>query len=389
MDTVKVSVAGLESIKDLKPLLTAEGPCLSLYMPLAATPAGQASNLNPLRWRELVDSLQKDVAIWGSDGVKLLESVADFETVVAGSDLVGRSIAVLRSPDVFRVVLLQHEVGTEAGFGPQFRIRPLLLELTRGKSFYLLALSQANVRLLHCTLTSSEEVPLGEGVITNFDRFMNSTEPDHARVMGAAVGPSGGSARTTVATTTSERESRDQFLSHFFKQIDRGVAGHLKGSHEPLITVGVDYEHTFYKRVNSYPNLLEEGVNGAANGLKSGEMQARALEVLNKSYEAKVDDVLADYNHRVGAGASNRLKDVVTAAHDGRVLNLVIADRLSSTGSFDPATNQVKASANGDTQDRDLINDAAIQTILHAGNVFVSATSKMPDGSPVAAVFRY
>jgi hypothetical protein len=95
--------------------------------------------------------------------------------------------------------------------------------------------------------------------------------------------------------------------------------------------------------------------------------------------------VLAEYDHKVGGGASNRLKDVLTAAHDGRVLTLVVSDSLTPTGTFDEATNQ----AIGGKGDQDLVNDAAAQTILHAGNVLVAPNSKMPHGSPVAAVFRY
>lgn len=388
MDTIKASTAALEHIRDLKPLLAAEGPCLSVYMPFTAAAPGQAANINHLHWRELLKQIDQQVAQSGEKAQALAATVGnlgDLQAEVPGS---GKTIAVLRSPEQFKILYLQETVGPKIVLGRSFYIRPLLRELTCGKSFHLLALSQNNVRLIHCTLTSSEEVPLS-GAATSFDRYMNSAKPDHSRVSGATAGSSAGSAKAVVGTTNTERETKDEYLSHFFKQIDRSVAETLRGRSEPLILAGVDYELSSYREINSYPHLLEPAVQGAPNGLKSGEMHARALQALRTAYDQKVDQVLAEYDHKVGGGASNRLKDVVTAAHDGRVLTLVVSESLTTTGSFDEATHAVSGRSTGDAADGDLINDAAVQTVLHAGNVLVAANPKMPHGSPVAAIYRY
>jgi len=103
----------------------------------------------------------------------------------------------------------------------------------------------------------------------------------------------------------------------------------------------------------------------------------------------RVDTALADWNHRVGAGASNRTKEVVTAAHDGRVLTLLVSDSLELTGVFEEATHRVTGRETGGPQDEDLVNDAAVQTILHAGKVLVAPHHKMPNGAPAAATFRF
>ena len=43
----------------------------------------------------------------------------------------------------------------------------------------------------------------------------------------------------------------------------------------------------------------------------------------------------------------------------------------------------------GTPEDEDLVNDAAVQTILHAGKVLVVPHHKMPTGAAVAAIFRF
>ena len=129
--------------------------------------------------------------------------------------------------------------------------------------------------------------------------------------------------------TSTDREDKDEYLAHFYKQIDRGLNEVLRGKTEPVVLVGVEYELALYRSLNTYQHLAEEMVQGAPNSLKAGEMHARALDAIARQYEKKVDDALAEYNHKVGGGASSRLEDIVRAAHDGRVLTLLVSDRYN------------------------------------------------------------
>ncbi len=301
-----------------------------------------------------------------------------------------RSIAVFRSPDTYRLALLDAEVAERAVLGPHFYVRPLLGELVKDRTFYLLALSQKNTRLLRCTMHSSEEIPFPADIKNDFEVWMNQVKPDHTAVYNAmSAAAQGISGPNALAPKGADQDAKDEYLSHYYKQVDRGVNEVLKGHTEPLVLCAVEYELPIYREINTYPNLASEEVRGAPNGLKSGEMHARAIGALEVCYANKVDGALAEWNHRVGAGASSRLKDVVTAAHDGRVLTLIVSDSQEQTGIFDEATHSVKGRETGSPEDEDLVNAAAVHTILHAGNVLIAPHSKLPNGSPMAAIFRY
>jgi hypothetical protein len=389
MDTLKAELAEFQTLKDLKPILAAQGPCLSVYMPLSSAPANQSSKANALEWKEMLRNLEPKIEQYGAEGRKLIDGISDFNAIWPNQEPQGRSIGVLRSPDVFLVTWVEQLARRRAVLGPHFYIRPLLPQLTNHRSFYLLALSQKNVRLLHCTTRTADEVPFPPGVATSFDAWMNTAKPDHVRDNRASPGPSAGSSGGIMFGTVSDTEDRDEYLSHFFRQIDRAVNEVLRGRTEPVVLCAVDYELPLYIAVNSYPHLASETVQGAPNSLKSGEMHARALEALDACYEHKVADALAEYNHKVGGGASNRIKEVVKAAHDGRVLKLVVSDSLETTGAFNEATYTVKGRETGTPEDQDLVNDAVVQTILHAGQVLVAPNGKMPNGTPVAAIYRF
>lgn len=389
MDILKAELAEFQTARDLKTILAAEGPCLSVYIPLSTAPPNQGAKANALEWKETLRTLEPKLQQYGAAGRELCESIRDWEGLVQGQPPQGRSVAVLRSPDVFCVTWIEEPVKSRAELGPHFYIRPLLPELTRDKAFYILALSQKNVRLLRCTSRTSEEVSFPQHVATSFEAYMNSAKPDHVTDNRATAGPGAGSSKGVMFTTSSEREDKDEYLAHFYRQVDRGAEETLRGKPEPVVLAGVEYELALYRSLHSNLRLAHECVQGAPNSLKSGEMHARALDAMLRCHEKKVDEALAQYNHKVGAGASNRLKDVVTAAHDGRVLTLLVSDSLERAGAFDASTHTVKGRETGGSEDEDLVNDAAVQTILHAGQVFVVPNGKMPNGTPLAAIFRF
>lgn len=387
---MKGEVAGFAHLKELKPMLSSGGPCISAYVPLSSLPNHQGANANVLKWKECIRSLEQRLPQHGAQARELVGSISDWDGLIGGVRPEGKSVAVFRSPDVFRVAWLDDEVNSQAIIGPHFYVRPLLPELTKAKTFYLLALSQKDVRLLCCNSNRAEEVPLStRGVATSFEEYMNPVKPDHTQSLGAATGPDSGASKTVSGTSNTEREDRDRYLSHFYKQIDRAVNDVLRGKTEPLVLAGVEYELSIYRDVNSYPNLSDEAVRGAPNGLKAGEMHARAIEAIGRDYQRKLDDALATYDHKVGAGATNRLRDIVTAVRDGRVLTLFVSDTLGQTGSFNESTYSMKGRETGSAEDEDLVNDAVVQAILHAGQVFVVPNTKMPNGAPLAATYRF
>lgn len=398
METLKPDIAHFERLDQLKPILVdQEGPCLTVYLSLGRTTTGPEANdkNNALRWREAIRSIEPQAKQTGRSGQDLLASIENWDLIRESFTEVGshraRSVAVLRSPNSFVVVTVARELADKAVCGPHFFVRPLLNELVRYRNFYLLALSNKNARLLHCTSDAADEVPLPGGVETNFESWQNIAKPDHTAVYNAMTsGTQGASGPNALAPKGSDREKKNEYLAHFYKQIDAGVNLALKDKMEPLVICGVEYELPIYRGINRYPRLVSEDVRGAPNSLKSGEMHARALEALDLSYDKKVDEALAEWNHLAGGGASNRLKDIVTASYAGRVLTLLISDSDDlKIGVFDEQSFSVKGKGTGSSSDEDLLNEAAIQTILHAGKVLVVPANKMPHGSPLAAIFRY
>jgi Bacterial archaeo-eukaryotic release factor family 3 len=384
MESLNGEIHEVRNLQDLKSLLSAPGPCASVYVTLKTT-----AKANALAWREAIRGIDGKLQEPGGVWQKIRETLTHWEPPSGDERAKSKALAVFCSSKVLSVTRLMEPVRNRAVLGPRFYVRPLLPELVKARTFYILALSQNDVRMLRCTPGSSEEVSFPEGIATSFDAYMNSAKPDHSRSNMTSAGHSAGHTKGVVGSTDTEREDKPEYLAHFFHQIDRGVNQLLRGSTDPVIPVAVEYELAQYRSLNTYPHLLDEAALGAPNGLKAGEMRARALEALTRSYQRRADKALAEYDHKAGGGASNRLKEVVTAARDGRVVTLLVSDSLENAGSYDETTHSVKGGDKDAPENEDLVNGAVVETLLHAGQVFTVPNNRMPHGAPAAAIFRY
>ncbi|HWF47585.1 MAG TPA: hypothetical protein VG168_11310 [Bryobacteraceae bacterium] len=359
---------------------------MSIYCSVAESPSNRGQYA--VRWKETIRGLERAHPDAGPEFLELIRSVANWDDIYQPRHTRWQSVAVFRSPDVFDRIWWEERVEAQARVGPHFFIRPLLPLFARERVFYILALSQKDIRLLRCTPTDSDLVDLG-GVPTSFDAYMNTAKPDHVRDNRSPAGPSAGHSKGVLFGSFTDTEDKQEYLAHFYKEIDRAVGNILKDGKAPLVLAGVEYELSLYRGLSSYPYLLEQSVQGAPNGLKGGEMHARALEALQQEYAARVEAFLEEYNHKSGGLGIHGVKDVVLAAHDGRVNILLVSDSLELTGRFEEDVHQVKVREDGAPEEEDLLNDAAVQTILHGGQVLVAPNRKMPSGAAMAALLRF
>jgi hypothetical protein len=385
MDTLEL--ASLLEADELKRILNMKGPCLSIYCSVAESLSNRGEYA--VRWKETIRGLERAQSGGRPEIRELIRSVANWDDIYQPKEARGQSVAVFRSPDVFERVWLDERVDALARVAPHFYIRPLLPLFARGRIFYILALSQKDIRLLRCTPADSALVDLS-GVPTSFDAYMNTAKPDHVRDNRSTAGPSSGHSRGVLfGSSVTDAEDKQEYLAHFYKEIDRAVGNILKDGRAPLVLAGVEYELSLYRGLSSYPYLLEQAVQGAPNGLKGGEMHARALEALQREYAARVDAFLEEYNHKSGGLGIHGIKDVVLAAHDGRVNILLVSDSLDVKGRFEEDVHQVKVREDGAPDEEDLLNVAAVQTILHGGQVLVAPNRQMPSGAAMAALLRF
>lgn len=301
-----------------------------------------------------------------------------------------RTLALFRSPEELRYFWLPEQCGENVVAAGNPYIRPFLKNIEGEPVFYLLALSQKDVRLLRCTGNSSEEIDVKDYFKTNINDFLGMSKPDHVLDNRITAGPSMGAGTGVLFGTNTEAEHKDEYLHQFFKQVNDGVVGLLRGQEKtPLVLCGVEEALALYRSINTWSNTPDEGVRGAPNGLKGGEMHARALEVLERAKEKELEDILAQHDRQAGEVAQAGVDDLVRFAYEGRILHLFVAEQAHAPGFFDEGRFRARAHQTERPGDEDLINAAAVQTLVHAGRVHVLPQTRVPGNRPMACIARY
>ena len=364
-----MTAIGSESIRDL---LSKAGPCITIVSSEAKLP-------------DAIKSVRKVLHERGKQHEALLAPVLKAEQGLAVEGKKRGAIAILRSPEFIRVLPVGPEVEEIVKVGGRFDVRTLLAISATETTFHILALSQKRTRILECTQHSCREIPFPADFPESLADLKQTDQPDHDLENRSSSGPDVGGMKGVMFGTTTDREKKDQYLLHFFSSVDKAVHVALRDRTSPLVAVAVESELALYRRVNTYPNLVEPGIHGSPDGMEGGEVHRRALELLQSRPAPAAVEVLSDFDKKVGTGhASAHIQEIVAAAFDGRVSHLYFQENARYEGTFDTMRQRVKHS-----DPDDLIEEAAYQTIVHGGESRIMPGSAMPNGVAVCALFRY
>ncbi len=372
---------------DLRQLSEAQGEwCVSIYLPTVR--AGAEAQQNPIRLRNLIrEAVEqlKAVGVRVPDVAELLEPVQALQNDADFWRNVSDGLAVFVGPGVFRTYRLTAGFEEFVAVRERFHIKPLLVLLSGNGRFYVLALSQEEIRLLEGTRDSVIAVPLDD-VPASMAEALQYDDPQRLKRAASAGGGAifgGGNAADASAK---------QDILRYFQMVDRGLRDLLAEQQVPLVLAGVDYLLPLYHEANTYHYLLDMGVMGNPQTLSAKDLHQRVWEIVKPYFEqAQADqrERYAELAGRADARAESRVVDVVRAAVEGRIETLFVAKDVQKWGVYRAHSHKVHAHPARQPGDQDLLDVAAVQTFLSGGTVYVVERDVVPGGEVVAAVFRY
>jgi hypothetical protein len=271
----------------------------------------------------------------------------------------------------------------------RFHVKPLIA-LLGSERFYVLALSQNAVRLLYGTRHSIQEIPLPEGTPKSIAEALGLEDrPKQHQIHSGAPQTSGGRGAVQHGYVTGEEDTRTDLLNYFHR-IDSGLQPLLRDERAPLVVAGVEHLLPIYREANTYRHLMDQSLPGNPEGVRAEELRDRAVTLLEPYFLEAQQAAGGRYRQLLGTGlASSNLTEVVPSAYLGRVDFLFVAVGVQQWGAHDPSTHTVQQHDEVEPGDDDLLDLAAVQTLLHGGTVYAVAPEEVPDNTLVAAVFRY
>jgi hypothetical protein len=184
---------------------------------------------------------------------------------------------------------------------------------------------------------------------------------------------------------------KDQ-LRRFFGELDNGVRDLSGGQQLPLILAGLGYLRGVYREVNQYHYLVDQAIEYDGAALSAEELHEKAWAIVAPLYQQERQQSIDTYQHLAGTGdkrATHMIEQIVPAAYFQAIATLLITTGIERWGVFDPTHNTVEIHNERRPGDEDLLDFAAVYTLLNGGAVHIVDPQSMPAGVPVAAILRY
>jgi hypothetical protein len=378
------------SLDDLQELSTASGgERVSIYMPTHR--AGPDTRQDPIRLKNLLREAEEQLVAQKMRGTEARDLLKPGHDLVDDYDFWQQqndALVVFATREAFRYYRLPLQVPELAVVTERFHLKPLLPLFTEDGLFYLLAISMGDLRIFRCTRFSEEELKV-EGVPRNMAAAL--WPDDEEKQLQWRTIPTYGTRGAAMfhGTGAADRDLKTD-IQRYFQRVDHGLRNLLHDKRAPLVLAAVDYLHPIYREANTYGHLLGRGVEGNPDEARPDDLRAKAWEVVEPYFEQAMRDAVTRFHDLTGTGrAVSDEKQVVAAASEGRIDTLFVAVGVQKWGRPQPDGIGVEVHEERQPGDEDLLDHAAVQTLLTRGVVYAVPPEDVPGEAPLAAIYRY
>jgi hypothetical protein len=365
---------------------------VSLYAPTHR--AGPGTQQDPIRLKNLVREAEERLVGGGlrvPDAQALLAPAAQLVQDGLFWRHQSDGLAIFLSAGISRYYRLPLGFEELLVVADRFHIKPLLPLLSGDGRFYVLAISQNEVRLLQATRYSVDEVDL-EGVPTSLVVALRFDDPEKRLQFHTATRTPGSKGERPAmfhGHGVSVNDAKTDLLRYFHK-VDAGLSELLGDEQVPLVLAGVDYLLPIYQEANTYPHLVDEGIAGNPEEISAEDLHRQAWAIVQPRFLLTQEEAATRYGQLAETEqASNELESIVPAAYHARVDTLFVALDVEQWGAFDADSNAIRLHETVEPGADDLLDFAAVQTLLNGGTVYALDQDQIPGRAPLAAVFRY
>lgn len=369
------------SDKELEQLIAHQGkPAVSIYLP--TTRISTRVQAESLQFKNLIRDAEDTLTGFELRGADVRAMLEPARELIGNTEFWRHQkdgLAVFIAENTF--VVHQVPVTFEANMivGEAFHLKPLMPLLTHEFVFYVLAISQNQVRFLRCTRYAAQEIDPAS-VPESLQEILNEYTFDRELQFHTSTSTPRGTERAAIYHGTGSGAGDDEKarLREFFDRIDRGIQDYLRDQNAPLVFAGVDYLFPIYQEANSYPHLIDSNVSGNPDALPADELQKRAWRLIEPNFVAgQQDDIERFHAAAAQEMAATDLREIVAWADQGRVQTVFLDKQAEVWGRYDREKFEVHVDAESDLHNRDLTDLAGIYTLLRGGNVYLLSPQAM------------
>ncbi len=278
--------------------------------------------------------------------------------------------------------------------GKRFHLKPLFPMIAANNRFYVLALSKNRVRLFqgtHYSIAEIESKEIPESLVDALLHEQRQRSVQHHIANIAGGRHDAAFHGQNVSGQDEKRQPHDEII-RFFRDVDNGVRQTLGEESAPLVLAGVEYYLPIYRDVNRYGGLVDDSiVAGNPDNEKAQDLHEKAWQIVEPRFMEAQETSMERFEQLRGNGAklaSSDIHEILPAAVYARIDTLFVEIDKHIWGTYNPDENAVQLHDGHAAGDEDLLDLAAVHTLVHGGTVHALRSENMPSDG-IAATFRY
>lgn len=298
-------------------------------------------------------------------------------------------LAIFLSKDHFSYHRLPCKLEEFSCVTNSFHLLQLVPLMSGDGIYYILALSLEKVRLLEATryyvneLDVNDRIQQGMKEVEKYYEFEKALENQGGLVPNPQNRNGQGELRPT----------KKDLVEEYFRNVVVGLRKIVLTDRTPIVMAGVDYLHPIFKEVAHGLNVMDKGIIGNPDELKSKDLHSRSWDAVEPYFSKEKERNREAYGDWAGTGKTTYdVNRIVPAAFNGRVDTLFISKGQHQWGRFREDSQEVELHDSFKYGDDCLVSRAAVQTILNGGNAYVVPEHELPGNhvqSKMTAMLRY
>lgn len=350
-------------------------PSVSIY--LATTPQTQHIDQARLQLGHLLKQAEDQLEAAGTPKRSIWpisEQVADLIDDDEFWRFQANSLALLITPDRLRSYRLPTRLGDNVHTADRFLIGPLMRATSVQQHAFVLALEENQVRLFEIFA----DLP-GQEIRV----------PGMPKDAASAIGVASVNAR---AASGSQRgtEGQKMRLRQYVRIVDAALRPIMAGRDEPLILAATEPLAPMFRELNSYPELVAEGITASPAHMSESDITVAARPILDRLHNAHLRELGDLFAARRGDGrAVTDPSHAARAATFGAIDTLLVDINAKLPGHVDETTGAITFSETEKATNLDILDEIAGRVIANGGKVYGVRAEDMPDNAQLAAILRF
>lgn len=288
------------------------------------------------------------------------------------------TLAIFMNADIFEYYMLPISAPQMVHSGKDFYLKPLVNFLDEREVAHIMTVSPENVRLLSITDHEVTEHDIS-------DQFPDNLEESHWHTDRNATLQSHGARKSSLHGHGAGKDSKDEDIKRFFRDVKTGLENFFRGEKHAIVLAGVDDTVRLFKETFNYDHFTEDHISGNHDDTHALDLHAEAIEILNSKRDEVIKTEVKDIQNLLHTSrAENSIDEIYRASQHGRIDTLFLLEKATEWKNIESETLAAADAKDNTNEQVDLLNQAAIQTILNGGTVRLLSEDMLGDDIALA-----